>query len=41
MMYVIAIVMFMGPEYKVASNQMLYNELYLTIEDEGVSAKDL
>jgi len=32
MMYVIAIVMFMGPDYRVASNQILYNDLYLCEE---------
>tara|TARA_X000001382_G_scaffold68097_1_gene47293 strand:+ start:481 stop:696 length:216 start_codon:yes stop_codon:yes gene_type:complete len=41
MMYVIAIVMFMGPDYKVASNQLLYTDLYLCEEGRRVLTQKL
>ena len=41
MMYVIAIVMFMGPDYKVASNQILYNELSLCEEGRRILTQRL
>ena len=41
MMYVIAIVMFMGPDYKVASNQILYNEFSLCEEGRRILVQKL